>query len=102
MCYGCYEEYGKPEELTERTLPVIRLIEEVYANSAVGGNCHVVLDDWNLEDDYLYNIMNQEIEPLERQCMEAMIAMSMDERATALAIHDRMLDLDKLIERMEG
>ena len=51
MCYGCYEEEGKPSIINKATRAAAKLIESVYDFSEVGGNAHVVVNDWNLDDD---------------------------------------------------
>ncbi len=58
MCYGCYLTYeGSPESL-EPVMPwvadLILDITEFYVDFPTGGPLHVVLDDWNLEDEFLY------------------------------------------------
>lgn len=53
MCYGCWEEAGKPTIDTPAVRAAAAAIAEVYEHSCVGGNLHVVLDDWNLEDGNL-------------------------------------------------
>jgi hypothetical protein len=53
MCYGCWEEAGKPQIDNARVRAAVSLIEDVYQHSCVGGNLHIVLDDWNVEDGNL-------------------------------------------------
>ena len=54
MCFGCYEEFGKPTIINNRTERAAFLIEKVYEYSLVGGNCHIVTDDWNIDDDSIF------------------------------------------------
>lgn len=88
MCMGCYvSEYGAPSAMHDSTADVVRLIGEVYAENSGGGGLHIVLDDWNLEDDHVqWCIDNADLTPTELRCAELMQAMTLEERATALAL----------------
>ena len=99
MCYGCYEAHGKPEIQNERTLRAAVLVEAVYAFAPAGGHCHIVLDDFNIEDDHIDFCINEiTSEPREMYttgeidiqlaCMESFRAMTLEERASALAIYE--------------
>ena len=103
MCYGCYEGAGKPAIVTEKTKAAAALVAKVYEFSCVGGNAHIVVDDWNLEDDHIRwcldealktNVHEADAEQLaaERACLEALLALTDDERASAMALHDGFLD----------
>jgi len=50
MCKGCWEEAGSPAIINTKTRAVAKLIDDVYSYSGAGGNAHIVVDDWNLED----------------------------------------------------
>jgi hypothetical protein len=108
MCYGCYEEAGSPAIVNEKTLALKSLAERVYDFCPVGGNLHIVLDDWNLEDDNLafcrgvitrvragqpdkYDDTNPEQVAAEDECLTALEAMTEEERYSALAIWDGYL-----------
>ncbi len=93
MCLDCYGEYGSPKILNEAVLKAVNLINTIYVFSTVGGNLHVQLDDWNIEDEYW-----GEFEPfredsteyelgIERECFDTMKSMSLEERASALVLH---------------
>lgn len=103
MCFGCYEDYGSPAIVSDTTKRAAALCERVYEQSCVGGRLHIVLDDWNLEDGSLQFCMGDiekgeageseygdPIDPetlaIERECCEALMAMTLEERASALAI----------------
>lgn len=89
MCEGCYEEYGRPLVKCGSTDKVVSLIAAIYENSCVGGGMHIQLDDWNIEDDHFDAECEGFLETdTERQCFALMKAMSLDERATALAMYD--------------
>lgn len=94
MCHACYVRYGSPSIDSVRTRHAAELIRRVYEQGAVGGNAHIVLDDWNLEDAHIRwcldealveNIHCTDVE-VERRCLEAMLELSMDERASAMAL----------------
>ena len=53
MCYGCWEEAGKPAMDTPAIRAAAAAVAAVYEHSGVGGNLHIALDDWNLEDSNL-------------------------------------------------
>lgn len=99
MCYGCYEEAGKPEIINDKTKAAAALVDAVYEFSCVGGNAHIVVDDWNLEDHNIRwcldtalaeNVHEAGVEQLdaERACLEALLALTAAERASAMALHD--------------
>jgi hypothetical protein len=103
MCHGCFEEYGSPAIFTDATREAARLIRETDGHS---GYLHIVLDDWNLEDDHLefcageiakaragFGDGRSSPDELAREweIYETMRSMSLDERATAMAIADDYL-----------
>lgn len=119
MCYGCWEEAEKPIIDTPAVRAAAASIAEVYEHACMGGNLHIVLDDWNLEDGSLdfcrgciegagvmpddgnlaechrrYNDKKRanpdppEQLAAERRCCELLTALSVEERASALALHD--------------
>jgi hypothetical protein len=53
MCYGCWEDEGKPVIDTPAVRAATASVALVYEHSCVGGNLHIVLDDWNLDDGNL-------------------------------------------------
>jgi len=99
MCMGCYEKYGSPSIVNEKTERAAELIGRVYEWNAVGGNAHIVLDDWNLEDEHVawcrehistsdgYNDYPEEQLIAERECLAFLADLSLDERASALALY---------------
>lgn len=50
MCYGCWEKAGKPAIVNKKTKEVARLVNKIYEFSLSGGEAHVVVDDWNLDN----------------------------------------------------
>ena len=98
VCYGCWVEYGSPTLHDDRIARAAALAAEVYEHNAVGGNLHIVLDDWNLEDHNIDYCLEQigrggwegRDDPaqlaVERECGELLRALTEDERASALAL----------------
>lgn len=102
MCYGCYEEAGKPEIVNDGTKKAAALAGAVYEFNGVGGNCHIVLDDFNIEDDDIEYCLNQGLEnnvhghtaeqlEIEKECLLSFKVLSFAERASALALHEGWL-----------
>lgn len=109
MCQNCYEEYGSPAIINAAVREAAELVRQVFDHSVVGGNLHIVLDDWNIEDGSLHHchkaIQNiqagyfgphDDIDPaqvaIERKCCDAFLKLSLDERASALALFDGYID----------
>lgn len=97
MCIGCWHENGSPAIFTEKTRRAAELVQRIYEFSCVGGNAHIVTDDWNLEDHNIdwclnntENIHEAGPEQLaaERECLLFLRGMTMDERYSAMAISD--------------
>ncbi len=102
MCYGCYEEAGFPAIVNEKTKAAAALIDKVYEFSCVGGNAHIVVEDWNLEDDNIRWCLDEALKTnvhgadaaqlaAESACLEALLMLSGDERASAMALHEGFL-----------
>lgn len=98
MCESCYREYGSPRVVSQRVKDAAELIRIVYEYSPVGGNCHIVFDDWNIEDSHIDWCLNEAIPEnyhkasayqrlAEEAALSLMRGLSMEERASAMAIH---------------
>lgn len=101
MCDRCYEELGSPAVVTEATVRLSALIAQVYEHHSAGGNAHIVIDDWNLDDGDIdfclqrvaenpYDDPQEQLDA-ERECLQLMRQCTMDERASALAMADGFL-----------
>jgi hypothetical protein len=98
MCMGCWEDYDSPRIDTEAVRAAAKAIAEVYEYSCVGGNLHVAIDDWNLDDDTIGRADGWLAEDIheatagqraaERRCLDLLKALSEDERASALGLYD--------------
>ncbi|MFA6063994.1 MAG: hypothetical protein WC736_15505 [Gallionella sp.] len=79
------------------------VIGEIYEFSCVGGNAHIVIDDWNLNDDSIRfclkvceeneSCYSKEQINLEKVCLTTLLSMPLDQRASALAIHNGWLEI---------
>jgi hypothetical protein len=67
MCLNCWQEAGSPTELPPNANDLITMINELYSTEkgSTGGPLHIVLDDWNLEDDNIEWCMLRMIESAE-------------------------------------
>lgn len=98
MCLGCYQEHGSPAIVNNRTKEAARAVARVFERSPAGGNLHIVIDDWNLEDsslDFCRNAIltterdgggDEESLAVQLECVELLRALSLEERVSALAI----------------
>ncbi len=103
MCYGCWEEKGKPSIYNEQIKEAALAVSKVFELSKVGGNLHIVIDDWNLEDSALetcerfiredFESYQGEIE-VEKHCLKLLNIMSESERASVLALYEGFHDKD--------
>jgi hypothetical protein len=111
MCHGCWTgEYNTPRIDTPAVRAIAPLAQRVYEFSCVGGNLHVVLDDWNLEDhnlEFCQGQLDRRGQPdpewaarvrwkptpddppeqlaAEQACLDALKGLTLPERASALA-----------------
>ena len=98
MCYGCWEEFEKPSILNDKTRALPALIKAVYGEptGGVGGLLHIVLDDWNIEDDSVAYCAddknhNRPMTSAERVCIGHMLTMTEQERASGMALEEGWL-----------
>ena len=93
MCMSCWQKYGSPMIRNKKTLAAVPLIAEVYEHSHAGGGLHVLLDDWNLEfvSERYSDADNEESNEAivaEEKCLKAFQEMTIEERASALGMHN--------------
>lgn len=104
MCIGCCNQYGPTaQDVNDDVTRAARLIDRVYEHNNVGGNAHVVLDDWNLEDGHIEWCLQHSLSDdrtwegptelllAEREALRALQPLSLRQRAAALALHDGYL-----------
>ncbi len=87
MCESCYENYGSPTP-DDKARECVPLIEAVYNEHCAGGDLHILLDDWNLENRHLKACEKYELTAAERACLNFMLEMTENQRAAALALFD--------------
>lgn len=95
MCMGCWEEHYDAAQIdTPAVRDAAAKIARVYEFSEVGGGLHVAVDDFNLEDaccnrftDFDNEYSAEQI-AAEEDCSRALLALTIPERASALALHD--------------
>lgn len=94
MCEGCWADYGSPRDVPEDADQIVAQFEDLYSRDhcSTGGPLHVVLDDWNLEDEHL-GPWEDERDPWPPDVMELATKIStrlrelpIDQRAAVLAL----------------
>jgi hypothetical protein len=98
MCYGCWEDAGKPDERTPSTALAVAAIRRLYDLNCVGGPLHIVTDDWNLDDDsvewcrdHLADDAPHEEMEASRAVLDLIEPMTEAQRFTALAVWEGFL-----------
>lgn len=89
MCQGCWTDYGRPAIDNERVRRAVAAVDALYEWHGAGGGMHIVTDDWNVEDDsvaFCRERIQRDGDERERQCLEAVALLTVDERASALAM----------------
>jgi hypothetical protein len=87
MCYGCYEQAGLPEP----TAAAREVAQILRACDDYSGPLHILIEDWNVEDDDLAFCGNpsehrRPLYDIERQALVAMRGLTIDQRYAALAV----------------
>jgi len=90
MCRECWIVTGSVALDGERVARGVELVERVRAQrhccgAARGGGLHVVLDDWNVEDESLDWCLALDLTDVERECGEWLRALTVAERVSILA-----------------
>lgn len=107
MCTDCWARYGSPRIINDRVRRAVVLLDRAYDYSCVGGHLHVVVDDFNIEDNHIKGaydtIRDYIIDPMdifgdeqinwgqvlvELGLLQLFDGMSIEERASALALYD--------------
>ena len=98
MCYGCWQDYGQPTVWNAKVRAIQPLIAAVHRYNFGGGNLHIVVDDFNMEDGNL-EFCQRELDKggdgdspeqlaAEQACLTAFKSMALEERAAALGLYD--------------
>lgn len=88
MCRSCWHEYGEPIIDTPEVRQAAAIVADLYEEHGSGGWLHIVVDDWNLGQEHLVYCAGVLKTATERRCYEALNALTEEERASALALHD--------------
>jgi len=81
MCQHCYESEGSPVPGADARAIASRLNEV----DPFGG-CHIVVEDWNMEDEHIqYCIDNSSTTDTEREIMRDLLKLPLDQRYAAIA-----------------
>lgn len=97
MCYGCYIEAGSPTVMSQAVLAIAPRLRKADPYGA----CHIVVSDWNLEDEHIEFCRDEpEASDEDRTLMTDLLALSEDERHTAMALADGYID-EAGVERVE-
>ena len=92
MCDECQAAF-ETVSLTPTLRGISRLIQLLYQTQGSGGCLHIVLDDWNLEDDHISFCQKYILEScehdgatqlLEKALVDLLLPLNEDERATSL------------------
>lgn len=92
--YDDWQKRGSVIIENEKTLHASKLIMKIYEFNCVGANCHIVLDDQNIDDDDIefcigaakenYHEQPKENNDAEFECMNLFLTMTLDERCSAI------------------
>lgn len=100
MCEGCWYEYGLPKIDTPAVRAAADTIRAVYnaPGGLAGGNLHIVIDDYNVEDEHLEFCAARHAEHVgtddpalvdaEARCIDALRPLTEEERVSAIALCD--------------
>ena len=99
MCKTCWESYNSPKIYNLKVEEAVKCIARVYDEvSTVGGDLHVILDDWNLEDEHLDSCLKDAKENasgydkkqvhIQLNCIAVLKSLTLEERASALAVYE--------------
>jgi hypothetical protein len=87
MCENCWAKYGSPTIDSPKVRAAADAIEAVHDLNDLGGGMHAHLEDWNLEDKHFRGVAEAYLQnDTERRCFQFMREMSVEERASALAL----------------
>ena len=103
MCFGCWNDMGRPAEFTADTMKAVAAVQRLYELNCVGGPAHIVTDDWNIEDEDIASCGTDEAsgdDPPEvieaaRVVLALFSPMTEAQRATVLAINDGFLPVTR-------
>jgi len=102
MCIDCWESAGSPRIWNSNIEAAVEAALDVYEFNGAGGSLHILLDDWNTEDNALYlceeyakehrGINGDEQFTVEMKCLQAFRSLTEPERVSALAVKKCLFD----------
>jgi hypothetical protein len=92
---GLLVKVGSPSIDNVSVRQAVKAIENVFAFSSGGGNLHIVIEDWNCDDDSLtfcYDFILREENPDKRaselDCCSVLQSLTEEERYSTLALYE--------------
>jgi hypothetical protein len=101
MCVSCWQDHGSPAIINDDVIKAANLVKAIYEYNLVGSNCHVVVDDWNLQSEHieeclkslpnnLHKVSDSQLAG-EKECLLSLQNLSLPERYSALAIGEGLI-----------
>ena len=99
MCKQCWEEAGNPRIDNPEVRKAQQLISELYEIHSSGGDLHIVLDDWNVDNESLkfcyYEILldtklDRNDRDLHLKVYYQLMKLTPQERISVLALNDNL------------
>jgi hypothetical protein len=87
MCKSCWIEHGSPKINNEKVIKCQKIIKRIYEDHCTGGNLHVIVDDFNIDDSSIEYFNKEDLTETEREFIDLFKDMTIDERASALALY---------------
>ena len=107
MCWACWETYGKPIVLNERTRAAFAQLQQLEEIPAEYDGLHIVVDDWNIEDVHIVSSLEKDVkhspngransperQAAEQTFLETFLTLTIDERCTVLALDEGLIMFD--------
>jgi hypothetical protein len=94
MCKDCWQEFGAPIIDSPAIREAARLAKALLEEFPTGGAMHIVVDDFNIDDEDIQwclrpeNALRGHLETSERNFGVAFLDLSVTERASALALSE--------------
>lgn len=84
MCGGCWKEY----ELAQVDSAPVRYAAGLVRAAMEGSSpaFHVIIEDWNIEDEHFDDPRQADLHLSEREAFAALKTLTVEERASALAL----------------
>lgn len=90
MCYGCWQEEGKPVKMTPSVIEIAPLLREADEFGAM----HIAVSDWNFDDEDIEICREcHTATPDEKELCSRLLALDIEERLSAMALADGFIDV---------